>query len=88
MKLWRTAVLATGLGLGGCTQTSGSTDAGSTAPPKYQMSQGLHACVGATLEDGVPLQPGQRCFTYRALGGVSMGGGFIIPHRLPLPGTV
>jgi len=41
----------------------------------YQESQGLKACVDAQLEAGRPLQPGERCFSYRAIGGVSMGGG-------------
>lgn len=70
--------LALSLVAGGCTQGgSGSTSSsgGAARVPVYQESQGLKACVGATLEDGVALGEGQRCFTYRALGGVSMGGG-------------
>lgn len=41
----------------------------------FQYSQGLTACVDATLEAGVPLPPGARCHTFRAIAGVSMGGG-------------
>ncbi|MEW5849398.1 MAG: hypothetical protein AB2A00_11320 [Myxococcota bacterium] len=60
---------------GGTSTGSTSSSGGPTRPPVYQTSVGLKACANATLEDGVPLQEGQRCYTYRALGGVSMGGG-------------
>ena len=60
---------------GSSSGSSSSTSSSSGQPPVYQTTQGLTSCAGATLEAGTPLQPGQRCFTYRALGGVSMGGG-------------
>jgi hypothetical protein len=41
----------------------------------HQHSHGLKACLDAVLEQGKPLSDGQRCYTYRAIGGVSMGGG-------------
>ena len=61
----------------GCTNSSSSSSSSSStgAPPVYQESVGLKACKDAVLEAGKPLAPGERCFTYRAIGGVSMGGG-------------
>ncbi|MBI5496198.1 MAG: hypothetical protein HY904_14340 [Deltaproteobacteria bacterium] len=73
----RHSPLLLALPLFACTQPDGnsSSSSGQAPPPVYQQSQGLKSCTGATLEAGKPLETGQRCYTYRAIGGVSMGGG-------------
>jgi len=59
----------------GTTSSSASSSSGAVVPPVYQRSNDILSCKDATLEAGKPLPEGQRCYTYRALGGVSMGGG-------------